>query len=175
MIDRFKKILMWAGMAVLIVIPLLLSFWIGLHRGIAKAQRDFKPDTLIVDHWDTLEVPKPVPVAVKQIDTMWFPVPVPVETPDTSETPDHVVIPREQAHYQDSTYSAWVSGYRPALDSIKVFRHNQTIYVDRVMEVKKKSHLGVGIQAGYGAYLTGNQVNLTPYVGVGVSYNIFSW
>lgn len=159
----------------MIVIPAVLSFRTGFRRGKTEAERAFKPDTLIIDHWDTLEVPVPVPVAVKEVDTMWYPVPVPVETPDTSVIPDHVVIPREQAHYKDSTYEAWVSGYKPALDSIKVYRQYHTIIIESVKEVKKNPHWTIGIQAGYGASVAGNQVNLTPYVGVGISYNLLSW
>lgn len=173
MIEILKKILMWAGMAVLVAIPLLISFAIGHHRGRTEALKGFKPDTLIIDHWDTLEVSKPIYLTKRIVDTMWLSVP---ESGETGACPvDSVPIPREQAHYKDTSYEAWVSGYRPALDSIRVFRHDQTIYIDKVMEVKKKSRWGIGLQAGYGAYLVDRQVYTTPYVGVGITYNLFSW
>ena len=31
------------------------------------------------------------------------------------------VVHREQAYYEDSLYRAWVSGYRPRLDSLQIF------------------------------------------------------
>ena len=31
------------------------------------------------------------------------------------------VVQREQAYYEDSLYRAWVSGYRPRLDSLRIF------------------------------------------------------
>lgn len=49
-------------------------------------------------------------------------------------------IPIEQVEYKDSLYEAWISGYMPALDSIKVF--NKTTYVERkeiITKVKETS------------------------------------
>lgn len=84
-----------------------------------------------------------------------------------------VEIPITQKIYQDSTYQAWVSGYKPSLDSIRVFQPITTI--TRTItntEVKYKSkRWGVGVQVGVG--LTPNKVE--PYVGIGVTYNILSW
>ena len=36
------------------------------------------------------------------------------------------VVGREQAYYEDSLYRAWVSGYRPRLDSLQIFP--KTVY-----------------------------------------------
>lgn len=84
-----------------------------------------------------------------------------------------VEIPITQKMYQDSTYQAWVSGYHPALDSIRIFQPVTTI--TRTItntEVKYKTkRWGLGVQAGIG--ITPNKVE--PYIGVGVTYNIFSW
>ena len=44
---------------------------------------------------------------------------------DTIRIGDTVVY-REQAYYEDSLYRAWVSGYRPKLDSLMVFP--KTVY-----------------------------------------------
>ena len=44
---------------------------------------------------------------------------------DTIRIGDTVVY-REQAYYEDSLYRAWVSGYRPRLDSLMVFP--KTVY-----------------------------------------------
>lgn len=89
---------------------------------------------------------------------------------DTIRIGDTVVY-REQAYYEDSLYRAWVSGYRPRLDSLQIFPRTvyQTVTNDIYHTiVPKKKRWGLGLQVGYG-YPSG------IYVGVGVSYNLFQW
>ena len=89
---------------------------------------------------------------------------------DTIRIGDTVVY-REQAYYEDSLYRAWVSGYRPRLDSLMVFPKTvyQTVTNDIYHTiVPKKKRWGLGLQVGYG-YPGGF------YVGAGVSYNLFQW
>ena len=93
-------------------------------------------------------------------------------TSDTIHIGDTVVM-REQAYYEDSLYRAWVSGYRPRLDSLQVFPRTvyQTVTNDIYHPVAikpKKKRWGLGLQAGYG-YPGGF------YVGAGVSYDLFQW
>lgn len=81
------------------------------------------------------------------------------------------VVHREQAYYEDSLYRAWVSGYRPKLDSLQIFP--RTIYQTVTNDVyhtiaSKKKRWGLGLQVGYG-YPGG------AYVGLGVNYDIFFW
>ncbi|MEQ3235753.1 DUF6808 domain-containing protein [Bacteroides cellulosilyticus] len=82
------------------------------------------------------------------------------------------VVQREQAYYEDSLYRAWVSGYRPRLDSIEIYprtvTHTITNDIYHTIKVKDKRRWGLGVQAGYG-YPGGF------YVGGGVSYNLFMW
>lgn len=88
---------------------------------------------------------------------------------------DHIAveIPITQKMYQDSTYQAWVSGYDPALDSIRIFQPVTTITrtITNTEVRYKTKHWGLGIQAGMGVTPT----KIEPYIGIGVSYNIFSW
>ena len=89
---------------------------------------------------------------------------------DTIRIGDTVVY-REQAYYEDSLYRAWVSGYRPRLDSLMVFPKTvyQTVTNDIYHAITpKKKRWGLGLQVGYG-YPNG------WYVGVGVGYNLFWW
>ena len=89
---------------------------------------------------------------------------------DTIRIGDTVVY-REQAYYEDSLYRAWVSGYRPRLDSLLIFPRTvyRTVTNDIYHTIKsKKKRWGMGLQAGYG-YPGGF------YVGAGVSYNLFYW
>lgn len=89
---------------------------------------------------------------------------------DTMRIGDTVVY-REQAYYEDSLYRAWVSGYRPRLDSLQVFP--KTVFQEVTNDiyhtiVPKKKRWGIGLQVGYG-YPGGF------YVGGGVNYNLFIW
>jgi hypothetical protein len=82
-----------------------------------------------------------------------------------------VTIPITQKEYNDSTYRAWVSGYNANLDSINIFNKTVTNTIYKQVVIKEPSNWGVGIQAGYGYSKQG----FSPYVGVGVQYNIVSW
>lgn len=112
---------------------------------------------------------------VVKLDTVLISAPMAVFfrfTSDTIHIGDTVVM-REQAYYEDSLYRAWVSGYRPRLDSLQVFPRTvyQTVTNDIYHPVAikpKKKRWGLGLQAGYG-YPGGF------YVGAGVSYDLFQW
>ena len=80
-----------------------------------------------------------------------------------------VELPIIQRHYADSTYEAWVSGpVDPRLDSVRVFAPT-TIITKREWKPPKRWH--IGITAGYGCGTKGFQ----PYIGVGITYSIFSF
>lgn len=81
-----------------------------------------------------------------------------------------VVMPITQKRYSDSTYTAWVSGFRPALDSIHVHPRREMVTVTNTVRGKPK-RWGVGIHAGYGMTPRG----LQPYIGVGVNYSILAF
>lgn len=112
---------------------------------------------------------------VVKLDTVLISAPMAVFfrfTSDTIHIGDTVVM-REQAYYEDSLYRAWVSGYRPRLDSLQVFPRTvyQTVTNDvyhPVIVKPKKKRWGIGLQAGYG-YPGGF------YVGAGVSYDLWQW
>ena len=107
---------------------------------------------------------KPVPFNVYVVDTVWYEVPV-YGGRDTVYLP----LPREVKEYQDSSYRAVVSGIRPSLDTIDVYQRTVTISKTETV-VLEPSPWSIGIQAGYGASKEG----LTPYLGVGVQYRIWS-
>lgn len=70
-----------------------------------------------------------------------------------------IQLPIESKHYTAESYDAWVSGYEPSLDSIKVYQR----------EVKpKQSRWSIGLQGGVGMTPRGVQ----PYVGVGIGYKL---
>ena len=74
-----------------------------------------------------------------------------VRLTDTIHVGD-TVVQREQAYYEDSLYRAWVSGYRPRLDSMQIFPRTvyQTVTNDIYHTITpKKKRWGLGLQAGY--------------------------
>lgn len=84
-----------------------------------------------------------------------------------------VTLPITQKVYKDSTYEAWVSGYTPSLDSIRIFQPKTTITntITNTEVRYKQKRWGLGVQAGIGV----TPSKIEPYIGVGVTYNIFSW
>ena len=87
--------------------------------------------------------------------------------PDSAD----VVIPITQKVYDDSTYTAYVSGYNPQLDSL-IFRMPREVIT--IKECQKPKRWGVGLQVGYGMTVNGTP-QFSPYIGIGVSYNLFSF
>lgn len=77
----------------------------------------------------------------------------------------NVILPITQKKYEDSTYTAWVSGFSPQLDSIRLYR--RTIYKTIT---EKPSRWGIGLVGGYGYGTKGT----TPFIGVGIYYRLFN-
>ena len=120
-------------------------------------------DTIV----DTIEVVKPI--AVDSIVTRYKVVNVErvKDTTIVNEVSEVVLdtirvrLPIESKHYTAESYDAWVSGYEPQLDSIKVYNRE-------VIVKPKKSRWSVGVQGGVGLTPKG----LQPYIGVGVGYRL---
>lgn len=123
-------------------------------------------DTLVVR--DTVRERYPVYAERTVTDTMLVAFTDTVRISDTV----YVRLPREQKRYADTNYVAWVSGYRPSLDSIEVYP--VTRYVTKTVTKMEDSRKrwGIGIQAGYGIGLTGGKVTGVPYIGIGISYDL---
>ena len=123
-----------------------------------------RTDTLTVR--DTIIERYPVYVAQTKTDTMLVAVRDTTVIHDTT----YIVLDREQKYYRGDGYEAWISGYRPQLDSCRVFP--ETKYVTKtVQDIRKPTRWGIGIQAGYGVGVSSGQINAFPYIGVGISYN----
>ena len=83
-------------------------------------------------------------------------------------------IPITQKEFSDdSTYTAWVSGYRPSLDSINIYRKNISTNKETVIKKKDIHRFGIG-PVVYGGYNFGTK-KLDYGVGIGVSYHIWEW
>lgn len=81
-----------------------------------------------------------------------------------------IQLAREQREYSDSSYTAWVSGIDPRLDSIRFVIPEKVVKVDRIQKYKPK--VTVGLQGGFGAVFP---IKAAPtvggYLGVGIQYN----
>lgn len=126
-------------------------------------------DTLIVH--DTVRVEKPVAKYVRTVDTILL------FATDTLMVRDTVFVrlPVEEKLYSSNDYKLQVSGYRPNLDWIEVYPTTVTVRETQTISVPSRKRWGIGVQVGYGATLHDRWVVLSPYVGIGVSYNIFVW
>lgn len=157
------------GAALALAVILLLSGYLLGRRAchVPAPEKIVQTDTLRIR--DTLRIEKPTPVEVRVVDTMLVAVTDTIRLSDTV----YLRIPREIKQYEDSLFRAQVSGYRPSLDWIEVYP--QTVYLTKVVKTQDVKRWGIGLQAGYGAYVAGRQVGLAPYVGVGISYDILRW
>lgn len=77
-----------------------------------------------------------------------------------------ISLPFVQKQYKDSSYSAWISGYEPSLDSIRVFSKTTIIRESKVVRQKDRRW---GVFGGVGI---GVSDRITPCVGVGIGYRI---
>ena len=170
-IQYFLKIItLVLGILLLFNIVNAIGYFVNEHRNAHPSEMKVKVDTLFV--YDTIFVEKPVIKKVEIIDTLLLPVPI----TDTLMLHDTVLVhlPIEQRQYSDPRYTAWVSGYRPQLDSIQIYQTTEYI-TKEIKKATKSKRWGIGLQAGYGVSLHNGQVFTAPYIGVGLSYSIFSW
>lgn len=97
-------------------------------------------------------------------------VPQPQTQHDTVHDSIEVPIPIIQKRYEDSLYTAWVSGYEPALDSIDLHLPTITETVTQTI-VKPAPLITFGIQAGAGIGV----INRKPDIYIGVGGQINFW
>lgn len=141
-----KKAVHIAILAGLLLVFLAVPFMAGWQMGERRAFARFQP------HTDTLYIPRDTfidrPVIVEKWrvkkDT------VRLASVDTLIAHDSILVevPIEQKVYADSNYTAWVSGFRPALDSIRL-RQPTIVITQTVREPSARvGHFGWGLTAG---------------------------
>lgn len=157
-----KNALIGAGALAL----LILTFCIGRYS-VRPEEPVVRIDT--VTRYDTVrvETPREVVRYVTRIDTLLYKV------SETDTVTVHVPIPIEKKEYKTDTYYAVVEGYKPALTHIETY--NKVQYIDRVEThtIKDKNRWGLGVNAGYGYNFGENK--FSPYIGVGLQYNLITW
>lgn len=157
--------------AVLIAIcSLVLSFSLGLFFSYfigSDKQNTCIVDTVVTVRIDTLHdtIPMPTTVFLTRVDT--------VRLTDTVnnikiDTVDKIVyVPIERKEYKTDEYYIIIEGYKPSLMLAETY--NKTTFQTKL--VKTHPRWGIGLQVGGGTDFK----RFTPYIGIGVQYNIFTW
>ena len=138
-------------------------------------KKDSMPDAKKETVVGTIKIPVP-----KQIQDPWISDNLSESVFDSvgisdklSDIPDSIEVPRTQKVYSDSTYTAYVSGYDPCLDSIfvrqKIIEHS--IVETRTVPTKQFRRWNVGLFGGYGYGFKSKEFE--PFVGVGITLSIF--
>lgn len=159
------KNILWV---LLCVLALLLGYGWGHHSSPAISATQ----TQIIDTvYDTIPYYHPVPKDSTVLRYKTITIPRIEHLTDTTnvEVYDTIQIPITQKEYEDSTYHAWVSGYEPNLDSIYVFPKTVTVTKNIGHVINKRWGLGLQVGMGY------NGTKLTPYIGIGVSCNLWNF
>ena len=97
----------------IVIVLVLVTLLLASKRQI-KVVENRVTDTIIKTRIDTITRYVPKYVVKKTIDTIYLP----------SSEKSEIAIPIEQRCYrEEGVYDAWVSGYKPSLDSIKTYPH----------------------------------------------------
>lgn len=166
--SEIKKILIASAV---IIVALALSFEAGQRDALNRLvlPQEPKVDTLFIR--DTIMSNNPVFVTKIKIDSIPYPVPV----RDTLWKTDTVWLQKEQVMWQDSLSRVYASGVSVEIDSVLHYVSTKVISKERNVMVKVKPKWSIGVHAGYGAFAKNGQIATSPYVGGGISYNLFSW
>lgn len=191
--------------AVLFVAAFIASLCLNVRFCMMRREGIAVSDTTRVTIFDTIPYPMPVPKDSLVIRYITEKLPVSTETENFSTknsdfstgngniaqenitgngniSPDNipdsvaVEIPITQKVYEDSLYRAYVSGYRPSLDSLIIFpRHDITTVTNGYTYPKsRQKRWGIGIHVGYGMTMS-RTPQFTPYIGFGISYNLITF
>lgn len=159
----WQNILTGLGIAVAVLMGFLIGQRCPQNQPVEPIKE--KVDTLFI--FDTITLTKPVSVEKIKLDSVLVPVVDTLRMQDTL----YVYLERDQIQWQDSLCRVYASGINPQVDSVTHFTRETIVNKEIYVPVKVKARWGLGVQAGLGAGKDG----LTPYVGVGVTYNILSW
>lgn len=163
---------------------IIISLVIGIFAGIYSRKYFFpnavnSQDCIIETHtvFDTVRINYPVQISSKPTERIVY-VTIPddhiLEHSDSTRKADcasadsiTLRLPVTQNVYSDSTYTAYVSGVSPSLDSIFVYPRRE-IVIRNIKKPPNRWH--IGITAGYG-FTPKNGTH--PFVGIGVTYSLF--
>ena len=162
-----KTTTFWINALLILACVFLFGFLIGQKHPQKSPVEPIKTkvDTLVIR--DTIMSYKPIYVDRVKLDSVLVPVVDSVKIHDTT----FVYLEREKVTWRDSLCEVYASGIMASVDSVRHFQEDKYITIETQVPVKVKSHWGLGVNAGYGVGKGG----FTPYIGVGISYNLLSW
>lgn len=154
-------------MAVLIA-SIAVNVWQWRHQ--PEAETRVEHDTV----WKDSIIREPAPAeTINTGRVVYIRVPVPGERDtlrDTIRDSIDVPLPIMQKRYDDSLYTAWVSGFEPNLDSISLHQPEIITTVTKTI-VKPSPLITVGIQTGGGIGIINRKPDI--YIGVGGQINLW--
>ena len=158
----------WWALLALIALSFVANIWF-LSRPEPEPSVVIEHDTL----WRDTTIYKPAPVdSQKTGEVVYIRIPYPVPAPgDTIHDSIQVPIPIEQKRYEDSLYTAWVSGFRPALDSIRLHQPEIVTTITETI-VKKAPRLSVGLSVGPGVSIDKDH-HMGIYVGFTAQWRLW--
>lgn len=141
----------------IVIAVLLVSLIVSLTNRKEVIVEKTTSDTVTIVKLDTVNVK--IPTFIKEVIVDTFLI--------KDSLNNDYIMPKTQRYYKDSMYEAWVSGYRPNLDSLNIFRKiiTNTITNTVTREIYPKTtdlYLNVG-----GDYI-GKQ--FAPNVGLAVKF-----
>ena len=168
----------------LFILSLVTNVWL-IKRGQVEPESQ-----VIIEHdtlWRDTIINKPAATdSTKTGEVVYIKVPYPVpsgcqgtgtwqdsatyQSPGSPDSLD-IPIPIEQKRYEDSLYTAWVSGFRPALDSIRLHQPEIVTTITETI-VKPAPRLSIGPSVGAGVSITGTP-RLGVYAGFTVQYRLW--
>ena len=157
----------------LLVGSIAVNVWLMVKKPRVETKIETKTDTV----WRDTIIEKPVATESTQAVRVVY-IKVPVSTGsttvhDTIRDSIEVPLPIMQKRYDDSLYTAWVSGFRPNLDSLRLHLPEvQTTTIITQTIIRPQPRISLGIQVGTGYGMIHKQVD--AFVGVGGQINLWS-
>ncbi len=157
------------GILIAIVVGYLVCLFTQKEH---KTVGTFKTDTISISRIDTFFASKPIKQTERVTDTLWLSkghtdkgngVISNCKDKDSSK---YMLI--TQKKYHDSTYTAYVSGVNPNLDSIRTYNRNTTKIITNTIEKITYKNSSVRFYLIGGADRLDNKYS--PNVGLGISF-----
>jgi hypothetical protein len=162
-------------LCLLLAVSLAVNVWLATRE--ATTETTIERDTMWRDSMiylpqpaETIPTDRVVYIRIPSpCDSVTVPEPVEGHGAAGGDSID-VPIPISQKRYDDSLYTAWVSGYEPALDSIRLHLPEVTTTITQTV-VKPSPLISFGIQAGAGYGFINHRPDI--FVGFGGQLNLW--
>lgn len=159
-------------------VALLLIAALAIFGGGFLLGRGHRPAPVVTETRDTLYIRDTLIAEVAAAPCYIYrteEVVIPVHDTIVARDTIYAAVERTTLRYEDSTYTAIVSGIYPRLDSLAIYPRREVVTIHTTERVTVPRRWGIGLQAGYGGVLAEGKIATGPYIGVGVTYNLFGW